>query len=87
MSNVSANDPIDDVAEGDVVTVDRGSGSREYQVVFKNADDTPDGTVYTVTFQDTDGETFQVDYPAGTVVTRSLESKWESPQSPTQHSD
>ncbi|MCV7169442.1 hypothetical protein O6P37_21395 [Mycobacterium sp. CPCC 205372] len=84
MSNV-ANDPIDDVAEGDVVDVDRGSGSRPYQVVFKSADETPQGTVFTVTFQDTDGETFQQEYPAGTVVARSLESKWESPQSPTQH--
>lgn len=84
MSNV-ANDPIDDVAEGDLVEVDRGSGPRPYQVVFKSADEASDGTVYTVTFQDTDGETFQKDYPAGTTVTRSLESKWESPQSPTQH--
>ena len=86
MSNVS-DDPIDDVAEGDVVSVDRGAGAKPYQVVFINADAAADGTVYTVTFQDTDGETFQQEYPAGTTVTRSLEAKWESPQSPTPHSE
>ncbi|MGV0800854.1 hypothetical protein ABQF26_28070 [Mycolicibacterium elephantis] len=29
--------------------------------------------------------TFEVEYPAGVRVTRSLEAKWESEQSPTQH--
>lgn len=83
MSKVSGNDLIDDVSPGDIIAVDRGSGERPYKVVFK--DSTEDGFV--VTFQDDDGETFQLDLAAGTAVTRSLESKWESAQSPTPHSE
>ncbi|OJZ74714.1 hypothetical protein BRW65_08410 [Mycobacterium paraffinicum] len=79
MSKVSGNDPIDDVAPGDIIAVDRGSGERPYKVVFKDA--TEGG--YVVTFEAGDGETFQLDLAAGTRVTRSLESKWESAQSPT----
>jgi hypothetical protein len=87
MSNVSADDPIDDVADGDIIAVERESGTRPYKVVFKSAEQTAEGTVYTITFEDDDGETFQLDYPAGTRVTRTLESKWESGQSPTPHSE
>ncbi len=87
MSNVSAGDPIDDVADGDLIAVERDSETRPFKVVFKSAEHTADGTVYTVSFEDDDGETFQLDYPAGTRVTRSLESKWESGQSPTPHSE
>lgn len=83
MSEVSGNDLIDDVSPGDIIAVDRGSGERPYKVVFK--DSTEGG--YVVTFEDDDGETFQLDMVAGTTVTRSLESKWESAQSPTPHAE
>lgn len=52
-------------------------------MVFKDFDEHT--TVYTVTFEDDDGETFQRDIPAGTVVTHAMESKWESGESPTPH--
>lgn len=83
MSEASGKDRIDDVAPGDVITIDRGSGVRPYKVVFK--DSTDDG--YILTFEDGDGETFQLDLAAGTVVHRSLGSKWESAQSPTPNAD
>ncbi len=83
MSKASGNDLIDDVSPGDIIAVDRGSGEQPYKVVFKDSTDAG----YLVTFQDDDGETFQLDLAAGTTVTRSLESKWESAQSPTPHSE
>lgn len=67
----------------DVIAVDRGSGERPYTVVFKDSTDTG----YLITFEDDDGQTFQLDMAAGTTVKRSLESKWESTQSPTPHSN
>mgnify|MGYP005813294531 CR=1 FL=1 len=82
MSNVSADDLIDDVSPGDVILVDRGDGERPYKVVHKTAGEAG----FVVTFDD-DAETFQLELAAGTRVTRSLESKWESAQSPTPHSD
>jgi hypothetical protein len=82
MSNISS-DRIDDVAPGDVIAVDRGTGDPlPSKVVFKDASA---AAVYTVTFEDDDGETFQKEIPAGTVVTRAMESKWESGESPTPH--
>lgn len=83
MTNPPPSDPIDDVAPGDVIVVDRGDGDRPYKVVHKASSD--DG--FLVTFEDDDAETFQLDLAAGTRVTRSLESKWESTQSPTPHAD
>ncbi len=83
MSKVSGKDLIDDVTPGDIIAVDRGSGERHYKVVFKDAIDAG----YLITFQDDDGETFQLDLAAGTTVTRSLGSKWESAQSPTPNSE
>ncbi|BBZ69816.1 hypothetical protein [Mycobacterium paraseoulense] len=83
MSKVSGNDLIDDVTPGDIIVVDPGSGERPYKVVFKDATDGG----YVVTFQDDDGQTFQLDLAAGTTVTRSLGSKWESAQSPTPHAE
>ncbi|HKV20964.1 MAG TPA: hypothetical protein VJR50_18165 [Mycobacterium sp.] len=83
MSNISS-DRIDDVAPGDVIAVDRGAGeTQQAKVVFKDADES--SRVYTITFEDDDGETFQKEFPSGTVVTRAMESKWESGQSPTPH--
>jgi hypothetical protein len=81
MSNIS-NDRIDDVAPGDIIAVDRGAGDAQpSKVVFKDADEA--AGVYTVTFEDDGGETFQKEIPAGTVVTHAMESKWESAESPT----
>ena len=81
MSNISS-DRIDDVAPGDIIAIDRGTGEAQpSKVVFKQSDE--DADVYTVTFEDDDGETFQREIPAGTVVTHAMESKWESGESPT----
>ncbi len=82
MSKASGNDLIDDVAPGDIIAVDRGSGEQPYKVVFKDSTDAG----YLITLEN-DGETFQLDLAAGTTVTRSLESKWESAQSPTPNSE
>jgi hypothetical protein len=80
MSNVTES-PIEDVAPGDLISVDRGSGPQTYKVVHKN-----DGAgSYLVTLEGAEGETFDHEISAGTTVTRSLESKWESAQSPTPH--
>lgn len=84
MSNISSNDLIDDVAPGDLITVDReGMDGQVCKVVHKEAID--DGGAYLITFEAPNAETFDVRYPAGTRVTRSLEAKWESGQSPTPH--
>ena len=83
MSNISS-DKIDDVAPGDIVSVAHDSGESEpSKVVFKDLD--VHAGIYTVTFEDDDGETFQREIPAGTVVTHAMESKWESGESPTSH--
>lgn len=82
MSKVSGNDLIDDVTPGDIIAVDRGSGEQPYKVVFKDSSDAG----YLITFEADGGETFQLELPAGTRVTRSLEAKWESAQSPTPNS-
>ncbi|OBF95982.1 hypothetical protein A5790_07145 [Mycobacterium sp. 852002-51152_SCH6134967] len=81
MSNISENDRIEDVTPGDIVLVDRGAEPVPSKVVHK---DVNDGTAV-ITYELDDGTTFQVEYAAGTRVTRSLEAKWESEQSPTQH--
>ncbi|WP_205874031.1 hypothetical protein [Mycobacterium camsae] len=81
MAEISGKDRIDDVAAGDVIAIDRGSGEKPYKVVFKDSTDSG----YVVTLEGDNGETFQVDIAAGTPVARSLESKWESTQSPTSH--
>ncbi len=82
MTEVSANDRIDDVAPGDIIAVDRGAGEQPYKVVFK---DFTDGR-YLTTFEG-GGETFQLGIAPGTTVRRSLASKWESAQSPTARSE
>lgn len=86
VSNISENDPIEDVAPGDIVLVDRGAEEPvPCKVVHKDSgtDDADGGWV--ITYEVEGGRTFQVEYAPGTRVTRSLESKWESGQSPTQH--
>jgi hypothetical protein len=82
MSNISENDRIDDVAPGDIVSADRDGGPQPCKVVHKEAVD--DGA-FLVTFEVPGEDTFQVRYPAGSRVTRALEAKWESGQSPTPH--
>jgi hypothetical protein len=83
MSNISS-DHIDDVAPGDIIAIDRGTGDPQpSKVVFKELD--RHAAVFTVTFEDDDGETFQREIAAGTVVTHAMESKWESDESPTPH--
>ena len=85
MSNIS-NDPIDDVAPGDLITVPstgdpEGADAQPCKVVHKESIE--DG--YLLTLEAPDAQTFDVRFPAGTRVTRSLETKWESDQSPTPH--
>jgi hypothetical protein len=87
MSNLSSNDLIDDVAPGDLITVDipgdrEGTDAQPCKVVHKEAAD--DGA-YLITVEAPDAQTFDIRFPAGTRVTRSLEAKWESGQSPTPH--
>ncbi|MGE2717190.1 hypothetical protein ACQI4L_24300 [Mycolicibacterium litorale] len=87
MSNEFADETIDVVAPGDAITMDRGSGPQSYKVVHKTDPHDNNGEdSYLVTLEGTDGETFEEEFAAGTKVTRSLESKWESAQSPTPHS-
>ncbi|MBO0679899.1 hypothetical protein JRC04_20720 [Mycolicibacterium sp. S2-37] len=82
MSNVTESQ-IEEVAPGDLISVDRGEGAQAYKVVHKN-----DGNdSFLITLEGTDGETFDKEFAAGTTVTRSLESKWESDQSPTPHAE
>ncbi|MCT7658974.1 hypothetical protein [Mycobacterium deserti] len=81
MSNISSNDLIDDVAPGDLIAVDHEGDARPCKVVHKEAVD--DG--FLITFEAPDAQTFDRHYPSGARVTRSMESKWESGQSPTPH--
>lgn len=83
MAEAGDKDQIEHVSPGDIIAVDRGSGEKPYKLVFMDAVETG----YTVTFEDDDGETFQLDLAAGTTVQRALESTWESLQSPTPHTD
>ena len=76
------NARIDDVAPGDVITLDRGSGEQACKVVHTDVTDSG----FLITVEADDGETFDLELAAGTAVKRSLESKWESSQSPTPHS-
>ena len=91
MSGISDDARIDDVAPGDLISLDvpddEDAGERIYKVVFLEARTSPEGMTFTVTVELDDGETFDVDLPAGTVVARSMESKWESVQSPTANDD
>lgn len=80
MSEANGEDVIDDVAAGDVITLHQSDAvQRPLRVV--HVDETDTG--YLVTLEGDGGETFDANVPAGTRVTRALESKWESPQSPT----
>jgi hypothetical protein len=65
----------------------REPATREYKVVHMDSRESSSGTSVIVTLEGHDGETLDVDLPAGSTVTRSLESKWESADSPTPHED
>ncbi len=79
MSEPNTGNRIDDVAPGDIITL--GGGKPACKVVHKE----PTESGFLVTFEVDDGEMFQREVAAGTPVTRSLESKWESTQTPTAH--
>lgn len=83
MDQATGKDQIDDVAPGDVITLDRGSGEQQYRVVHKDSTDAG----FLVTVEADNAETFDVELPTGATVSRTLESKWESPQSPTPLAD
>ncbi|MBB2989204.1 hypothetical protein FHR72_000661 [Mycolicibacterium iranicum] len=80
---------LDDVAPGDVIslTVPGADEPGEYKVVHKNDTEGTSGPTVIVTLEGDDGETCDVELPGDTVVERTLESKWESGQSPTPHND
>jgi hypothetical protein len=74
--------PIDQVAEGDIVDKDGVAA----KVVFMDRTTDDNGSeMIVVTFETDNGETFDAELAAGTVVRRFPESKWESTQSPTPH--
>jgi hypothetical protein len=91
MTGISDDTPIDDVAPGDLiwlnVSTDESAAEREYKVVFIDPRTSADGSTFNVTVELDDGETFDVDLPGGAIVKRSMESKWESAQSPTANDD
>jgi hypothetical protein len=80
MSEQLTDGRIDDAAPGDIVSLPNRSGA--HKLVHKESVDTG----YLITFETDGGETFQLELAAGTPVRRTLESKWESTQSPTPHS-
>ncbi|OAN41740.1 hypothetical protein [Mycolicibacterium iranicum] len=86
MTAQSDNDRLDNVAPGDLITLavpDLGDQPGEYKVVHIDSRDDASGTTMIVTLEGDDGETCDIELPADTIVVRTLESKWESPQSPT----
>lgn len=95
MAGQSLDDRIDNVAPGDIIALQLPdqpeTGSRDYKVVHKDHKDQENGAdsagtpMILLTLEGDDGETIDVELPADSVVNRSLESKWESAQSPTPH--
>jgi len=89
MTGQSDTDRIDNVAPGDLISLTPPDApqdeARQYKVVFTESRKDDSGTTMIVTLEGDDGETCDMELPADTVVTRTLESKWESPQSPTEH--
>lgn len=90
MTAQTENDRLDNVASGDLIalTVRSAAGQpRQYKVVHTGSRADPTGPTMLVTVESDDGATCAVELPADTVVVRTLESKWESAQSPTPHDD
>jgi hypothetical protein len=95
MAGQSDTDRLDNVAPGDIIALelpnddlpnddlpnDDGADVRQFKVVHKDSN----GATIIITLEGDDGETCDIELPGDTVVTRSLESKWESEQSPTPH--
>lgn len=88
MTAQSDNDRLGNVAPGDLIELalpdsggddPRQTAVRQYKVVHKESS----GETVIVTLEGDHGETRDAELPADTVVVRTLESKWESPQSPT----
>ena len=86
MTGISDDARVDGIAPGDLVTLDvpgdDGVGERQYKVVFMAAPTVSGASTFTVTLETDDGDTVDLDLPGDTVVHRSMESKWESAQSP-----
>lgn len=80
MSEATNTDRIDDVAAGDVITLQ--DGELPQRVVHID----PTDVGFLVSLEPEGGEINQVELAAGTKVTRTLGAKWESPQSPTRNS-
>lgn len=79
MSQPNADSRINEVAPGDIITL--GAGEPAGKVVHKE----PTESGFLITFEGEEGETFQREVAGDAPVKRSLESKWESTQSPTAH--
>lgn len=80
MPEATYTDRIDDVAAGDVIALKDGEPAQ--RVVHID----PTDVGFLVTLEPEGGEIIQVELAAGATVTRTLGSKWESPQSPTRNS-
>ncbi|HEY9263584.1 MAG TPA: hypothetical protein VIQ11_03130 [Mycobacterium sp.] len=89
MADQSERDRLDNVAPGDIITLrptgEPGTVAGQYKVVHKDLNETSATATIVVTLETDDGQTLDLELPADTVVNRSLESKWESAQSPTPH--
>jgi hypothetical protein len=55
--------------------------------VHQDARESPSGKIFSITVEPDDGNLFDIEMPAGTTVRRSLESKWESTESPMPHEE
>ncbi len=89
MTAQSDTDRLDNVAPGDLISLSpphaAEGDAHQYKVVHTDVRDAPSGKTMIVTLEGDDGEMRDLELPGDTIVTRTLESKWESPQSPTQH--
>ncbi|KWX57227.1 hypothetical protein [Mycobacterium sp. NAZ190054] len=83
------SDRLDSVAPGDLISLPLpdapDAADRQYKVVHIDPEGASSDGAILMTLEADDGQTFDVELPGDTVVTRTLESKWESPQSPTPH--
>ncbi|MGP4056750.1 hypothetical protein ACTWP6_18330 [Mycobacterium sp. 4D054] len=82
-------DRLDSVAPGDLISLPLPDApdaqDRQYKVVHIDPNGASSDEGLLLTLEADDGQTFDVELPGHTRVTRALESKWESPQSPTPH--
>jgi hypothetical protein len=90
MTTQSDTDRLDNIAPGDIISLrppHTPEGEHQYKVVHTDVGDDPSHKTMVVTIEGDDGQMRDLELPADTIVTRTLESKWESPQSPTPHDD